>query len=115
MRFLERFSRGRFSLTRTEAFSGAVFAIIVTLPVLELKGPHLHAPSSVGELFDLAAQQDPHAVIKGFIGPASYLVGAGLAWVNIYAAFVVYALTPLFYITPWQERGAARAKSKRAH
>jgi hypothetical protein len=113
MRFLERFSRSRFSLTCTEAFSDAGFAVIVTLLVLELKMLHLHAPTSVGELFDLTAQQDAHAVIKGFIGPASYRVGAGLAWVNIYAAFVVTALTPLFYITPWQERGAARAKSKR--
>jgi hypothetical protein len=91
-----------------------VLAIIVTL-VLELKMPHLHAPTSVGERFDLAAQQDPNAVIEDFIGPASYLIGAGLVWVNIYAAFVVTALTPLFYITPWQERGAARAKSKRGH
>ena len=30
MQFLQRFSRGQFSLTRTEAFSDAVFAIIVT-------------------------------------------------------------------------------------
>jgi hypothetical protein len=82
MRFLERFSRGQFSLTRTETFSDAVFAIIVTPLVLELKVPHLHAPDRVGELFDLTAQQDPNAVIKGFIGPASYLVGAALAWLT---------------------------------
>ncbi len=31
MRFLHRFSRGEFSLNRTEAFGDAVFAIIVTL------------------------------------------------------------------------------------
>ena len=202
MRFFDRFSRGEFSLARTEAFSDGVFAIIVTLLVLELKVPHLHEPRSVGELAnelvailpkfvswmisfiivckfwlnhhyllslarhanyglmwlnslflmgqsfipfptalageyphnalaisifgvvfalntilflllnayirghlvkpDVAANLDPHAIVKGFIGPASYLVGASLAWVNIYAAFVVYALTPLFYITPRQ-------------
>jgi hypothetical protein len=66
---------------------------------------------------DLAASVDPNAVIKGLIGPLSYLVGAALAWVNIYAAFAVYALTPLFYITPWAEhappRGTAPVKSKR--
>ena len=65
---------------------------------------------------ELAANQDPNAVMKGLIGPASYLTGALLAWVSIHAAFAVYALTPLFYITPWAERaapgGATRTKSK---
>jgi TMEM175 potassium channel family protein len=53
-----------------------------------------------------AAKQDPHAVFKGFIGPLSYLVGAPFARPNIYAAFPVYALTPLFYVTRWNERAA---------
>lgn len=57
---------------------------------------------------DLAAEQDPHGVLKGLIGPASYLVGAGLAWVYIPAAFVAYALTPLFYITPPRPRAAVK-------
>jgi hypothetical protein len=55
MQFLERFSRGKFSLTRTEAFSDAIFAII---------------------------------------------------------AFAVCVPVPLSYITPWNERVAARIKSK---
>ena len=52
MHFFARFARGQFSLTRTEAFSDAVFA---------------------------------------------------------YAAFAVYALTPLFYITPWNERDVGKS------
>jgi hypothetical protein len=54
---------------------------------------------------ELATLQDPHGLIKALVGPLSYLVGAALAWVSVHAAFVVYALTPLFYITP---RGVAR-------
>jgi TMEM175 potassium channel family protein len=57
---------------------------------------------------ELAPLQDPHALRKAWVGPASYLVGAAAAWVNIPAAFVVYALTPLFYITPRQWRGASK-------
>jgi hypothetical protein len=55
---------------------------------------------------ELSAAQDPHAMRKAFIGPASYLLGAALAWVSVHAAFAIYALTPLFYITPRHYRGA---------
>jgi uncharacterized membrane protein len=204
---LNRFRRGELRLTRIEAFSDGVFAIIVTLLVLELKVPILKEHASVSELAhhlqealpkfvswlisfiivckfwlnhhhilglarhadyamvwlnslfllgqsfipfptalageyptnplavsffgivfalntllflilqayiirhlikpELAGVQDPRGIVKAFIGPASYLVGAALAWVSVHAAFVVYALTPLFYITP-PESGAAR-------
>ena len=54
--------------------------------------------------------QDPHALRKAFVGPLSYLVGAAAAWVYTPAAFVIYALTPLFYITPPQWHGARDVK-----
>lgn len=202
MRLLSRFSDGRLRLNRIEAFSDGVFAIIVTLLVLELKVPHLKDHASVAELafalrellpkflswlisfiivckfwlnhhhilglareadygfvwlnsifllgqsfipfpsalmgeypdnrlavsffglvfalntmLFLALQlyivrrlikpefaQDPHGVAKGLVGPASYLLGASLAWVSVYAAFAIYALTPLFYLTPPRSR-----------
>jgi hypothetical protein len=33
-------------------------------------------------------------------GPASYLAGAAAAWFSVHAAFLIYLLTPLFYLTP---------------
>jgi uncharacterized membrane protein len=207
MRLLSRFHDGELRLTRIEAFSDGVFAIVVTLLVLELKVPALGHHDSVAELAhalrellpkflswlisfiivckfwlnhhhilglarhadygfvwlnsifllgqsfipfptalmgeypdnplavsffgivfaintllflalqayivgrlikpELAALQDPHGVAKALIGPASYLLGAGLAWINVHAAFVVYALTPLFYLTPRRWRRPA--------
>jgi len=50
MRFLKRFGQGELRLNRTEAFSDGVFAIVVTLLVLELKVPILHDRASVSEL-----------------------------------------------------------------
>jgi uncharacterized membrane protein len=197
---LNRFRRGELRLTRIEAFSDGVFAIIVTLLVLELKVPMLKDHASVSELAhhlqeglpkfvswlisfiivckfwlnhhhllglarhanyamvwlnsiflmgqsfipfptalmgeyhdnpfavsffggvfavntllflalhayivrnllkpELAALPDPDGMRKAMIGPASYVVGAAAAWFSIPAAFVIYALTPLFYITP---------------
>jgi uncharacterized membrane protein len=200
MHFLARFARGELRLNRLEAFSDGVFAIIVTLLVLELKAPQLHVPGSVQELAnylwellpkflswmisfvivckfwlnhhhvlglarhanyslvwlnaiflmfqsfipfptalmgeyavnplavslfgmvmafntllfialhtyilrhllkpELAGEQDPHIIRKSFIGVFSYLLGATLAWFSVYAGFVMYLLTPLFFIVP---------------
>jgi uncharacterized membrane protein len=53
---------------------------------------------------ELAALQDPDALVKALVGPLSYLAGAVAAWFYTPAAFIIYALTPLFYITPRQGR-----------
>jgi uncharacterized membrane protein len=200
MALLSRFARGHLHLTRIEAFSDGVFAIIVTLLVLDLKIPELHDHNSVSELRTgllavtpkffswlisfiivckfwlnhhhvlsladhanyglvwinslflmfqsfipfptalmgdypdnalavtffgcvmavntlmfmllhvyvlrnlmkpgLAGTEDPHIILKSWVGPLSYLAGAACAWWNVHAAFVVYGLTPLFFITP---------------
>jgi uncharacterized membrane protein len=85
------------------SFFGVVFALNTFLFLI------LHA-YIVRNLIkpELAALQDSHGIIKAFVGPPSYLVGAAFAWVSVHAAFVVYALTPLFYITPPEGRAARK-------
>jgi len=50
MRLFARFTQGELRLTRIEAFSDGVFAIVVTLLVLELRVPALKDHGSVAEL-----------------------------------------------------------------
>ncbi len=204
MRFLKRFGQGELRLNRTEAFSDGVFAIVVTLLVLELKVPILHDRASVSELNhrlvdlvpkflswlisfvivckfwlnhhhlltfarhatygmvwlnsiflmgqafipfptalmgefptnplavslfgavmavntllfialqsyiignllkpELVSAVVPHLTRKSFVGVVSYLLGAAATLFNVHVAFVLYALTPLFFITPPQSR-----------
>ena len=77
------------------SFFGGVFAVntLLFLALQAYIARNLIKP-------ELAPLQDPHAMRKAMVGPASYLVGAAAAWVSVHAAFVIYALTPLFYITP---------------
>lgn len=210
MRLFERFKHGELRLGRIEAFSDGVFAIIVTLLVLDLKVPPLKDAASVAELGhaiieqlprflswlisfiivckfwlnhhhvlgmvrhadyglvwinsiflmgqsfipfptaligeyhdnrlavtlfgcvfalntglfvalqtyiqrrllkpELAEQQDPHGIAKSFVGIGSYLLGAAAAWASIPAAFVIYMITPWFFITPPHDRPRSTAQ-----
>src|SRR5262249_6885543 len=56
---------------------------------------------------ELAALQDPHGMRKAMIGPASYVVGPPAACSSTPAAFFIYALPPLFYITRPKWHGPA--------
>jgi TMEM175 potassium channel family protein len=209
MRLLDRFARGELRLNRIEAFSDGVFAIVVTLLVLELGVPVLRDPRGAAELGhrlidltpkflswlisfiivckfwlnhnhilglarhadygmvwlnsiflmfqsfipfptalmgqyadnplavslfgavmalntlvfialhayilrnlirpEVAGAQDPHIILKSFVGPVSYLIGVAAAWFSVDAAFVVYFLTPLFFIVPPHPRQAIQA------
>ena len=202
MQFLKRFGQGELGLSRTEAFSDGVFAIVVTLLVLELKVPTLHDRGNSSELghqlvdllpnflswlisfiivckfwlnhhhlltfarhanygmiwlnsiflmgqafipFPTALMGEyplnplaaglfgvvmaantllfialqsyiirnlirpemigavvPHLTRKSFAGVVSYLLGVAATLFNVHVAFLLYALTPLFFITPPQ-------------
>jgi len=59
MRLLKRVAQGELRLNRIEPFSDAVFAIIVTLLVLELRVPVLHDRGSASELLHQLREQLP--------------------------------------------------------
>ncbi len=42
----------------------------------------------------------PHLTRKSFAGVISYVLGAAAGWFDVHAAFVLYAITPLFFIAP---------------
>lgn len=211
MRLLERFLRGELRLNRIEAFSDGVFAIVVTLLVLDLKVPALHDAASARELAaglladlprflswlisfvivckfwlnhhyvlglarcadyaliwlnaiflmfqsfipfptalmgeyaanplavslfgtamalntlafmalhgyilrrlikpELSGAQDPHILLKSFVGPLSYLTGVAASWFSVKAAFAIYFLTPLFFIVPPEPRRPGEAEA----
>jgi uncharacterized membrane protein len=214
MGFFSRFRRGELHLTRIEAFSDGVFAIIVTLLVLELKIPAMENRGSVNELshhllellpkflswlisfvivckfwlnhhhilglarhadfgmvflnsiflmfqsfipFPTALMgeypinalavslfgvvmafntllfialhayirrhllkpeslelEDPHIIRKSFVGVLSYLIGAIVAWFSVHGGFIMYLITPLFFIVPPSRRGVVQSSPARS-
>lgn len=62
MGLFSRFKIWRFSKERTEFFSDAVFAIIITLLVLEIKVPHIAEHTSSDELLHTLKEMAPKIV-----------------------------------------------------
>ena len=59
------------------------------------------------------AGQDPLVLRKSFVGVVSYALGAVSAWFSVRAAFVLYLITPLFFIVPPRARQAAQPGTAR--
>ncbi len=53
---------------------------------------------------ELLGTQVPHLTRKSFVGVISYLLGVAATLFNVHIAVVLYALTPLFFITPPQAK-----------
>src|SRR5256885_8707252 len=77
MGLLDRFKQCELHLARVEAFSDGVFAIVVTLLVLELKVPALKDHASAGEL--------AHALLEILLKLLSWLISFVIVckfWLN---------------------------------
>jgi hypothetical protein len=42
---------------------------------------------------------------RAIVGPRSYMLGVGAAWISVHAAFLIYMITPLVFIVPPQSHG----------
>lgn len=80
---------------RVEALSDGVFAIVITLLVLEIRVPHVD--------FVVFTKGTTYSIV---MGPVAYAVGAALSWVSTPAAFVCYAAIALYFVFPHEARAA---------
>jgi uncharacterized membrane protein len=62
MNFFKRFKYWKLQKGRTEAFSDAVFAIVITLLVLEIKVPHLENHTDTHELLHALKEMAPKVI-----------------------------------------------------
>jgi uncharacterized membrane protein len=60
---------------------------------------------------ELAGTQVPHIIRKSFVGVFSYLIGAAAAWFSVHGGFLVYLLTPLFFIVPPTRRDVPHTRA----
>jgi uncharacterized membrane protein len=87
----------------TNPLAVSVFGVVFALNTLLFIALHANILRRLAKP-DLLAREAPRTIARSFIGFASYLAGAAAAWVNVYAAFGLYLVTPLFFITPVRPR-----------
>ncbi len=79
------FKHGVFSKSRVETFSDGIFAIIVTLLILELKVPHIEHANSVSELLTAVAM-----LIPKFASWVISFITICIVWVNHHRLFEMF-------------------------
>jgi len=111
MHLIRRFTERH--LGRIEAFSDGIFAVAVTLPVLDLKMPALHDradPLEGGEDVRGAVDWSARCAIwSGRLRPTSRPL------CHLSGGFVIYALSPIFHFTPPQGPAAPRTSDAWEH
>ena len=76
---------GVFSKSRVETFSDGIFAIIVTLLILEIKVPHVAQVNSVPDLFNAVV-----ALIPKFASWVISFITICIVWVNHHRIFEMF-------------------------
>ena len=71
-----------FTKSRVETFSDGIFAIIITLLILEIKVPHIESPESVSELTESVLHLAPK-----FIAWVISFLSVAVIWVNHHRIF----------------------------
>jgi TMEM175 potassium channel family protein len=85
----------------------SAFGVVMAVNTLLFIALHAYILQSLikPELLDAQA---PHIIRRSFVGVISYSIGAATAWFSVHAAFVIYLLTPLFFIVPPAKRGSSQ-------
>jgi uncharacterized membrane protein len=81
----DKFKYSFFSKNRVEVFSDGIFAIIVTLLILEIKVPHISSPESLPELFRALLD-----LLPKFISWVISFMTLCIVWVNHHRLFEMF-------------------------
>jgi uncharacterized membrane protein len=79
------FKYGIFTKNRVETFSDGIFAIIVTLLILEIKVPHIEHPAAAGELMRSVIH-----LLPKFVSWVISFLTICIVWVNHHRLFETY-------------------------
>jgi hypothetical protein len=77
----------------------SAFGIVMAVNTLRFVALHAYIARNLIRP-ELAETEALHVVRKSFVGVLSYLLGVSAAWLDVRPAFLIYMLTPVFFIVP---------------